>query len=362
VPHASSEPVLDAGCIDHGWLRDHLGWPLDGDEPITAKSISHSDGAMGSVQRVTCAGRSIIFKSSPEDPEAMGGLVARSGLMEREVRSYRFFEGRGRGAPKVAPDLYWSALGPDGRGALAVEDLGAPAGLGDVMAPGLGLAQARAAVRCLAIVHSSLATTGGDALAPPYPWLYSASSAGLFEWLRLGRADLARVTAACVPGGVPETTLERILDVDVEAVTARSHAGANCVSLCHGDAWAGNILFTPRGAPPESQAALLIDWQFTMWGNPLSDVALLLVSSLTPASRAAWQEELLAHYHSTLTAQRALDYTLDACRDDLRRAEPFAALVALATLEDYTRGMRPQQLSRFAATAAAFVDRVAALG
>jgi hypothetical protein len=356
-----AKPVMDVGGVDHEWLREHLGWSLSGREAITVRSISQSGGLMGSVHQVSCAGRSFIFKGPPDNLSAWGSLLTDTGLIEREVQAYRFLQARGTSAPKVSPKCYWSALGPDGRGALALEDLGAPVARRSAMASGLSHAQAVAAVRCLAMVHSTLAAAGADPLSPPYPWLYTASSEGLIAAVQMGVDDLPRVTAECWPQGLPGVALQRILDVDVEAVLARSHVGATCVSLCHGDAWASNILFVPLGESPDRSTAFLVDWQFAMWGNPLSDVALLLLSSLGPASREAWEDELLGHYHATLTAHCALEYTLAACREDFRRAEPFAALVALASLEAYTSGMGPDELSRFAVRALAAMDRVAVL-
>lgn len=357
----TAKTIIDVGGIDHRWLRNHLGWPLRGDEEITARSISHSDGLMGSVHRISCAGRSVILKGPPSDPGALGGLVLDTGLLAREVQSYRLLRERGAAARKVSPECYWSALGPDGRGVLVLEDLGPAAPLSTVMASGLSHAEAVAAARSLAVVHSVMAIAGADPLLAPYPWLYSAGSAGLAAWIRLGLEDLPRIMADCWPGRVPGDELQLILDADVETVLIRSHSGANCVSLCHGDAWAGNIIFVPPGRPGEQPAAYLIDWQFAMWGNPLSDVALLLWSSLAPAAREAWEEEILRHYHSELTAHCRLDYPLDACRSDYRRAEPFSLLVALATVEGYTAGMSQRDISQFGRRVVTAVDRIVSL-
>jgi Ecdysteroid kinase-like family len=354
-------PVMDVSGVDHEWLRNHLGWPLRGDEAISRCSMSHTDGIMGSVHQVSCAGRSAIFKGTPDGSGRWQDLVIDTGLLTREVQAYRLLAGRGSATPKVSPECYWSALGLDGRGALALEDLGPAASLSRVMASGLDRAQALAAVRSLAIVHSIAATPGPDPLSLPYPWLYSATSEGLITWLRLGLDDLPRIMAECFPAVLREVELRSILEIDVAAVLLRSHVGAHCVSLCHGDAWAGNILFPPLNQPVEPLTAYLIDWQFAMWGNPLSDVALLAWSSLAPASRAGWEDELLSHYHATLTAHGDLKYSLQACRDDYRRAEPFAVLVALASLDAYISGMGPRELSRFALRVRATLRRAAIL-
>jgi hypothetical protein len=358
--------------VDHDWIRQHLGWSVRAEDPITVRSISQSGDLMGSVHRVSCAGRSFIFKGPPPHPAgAWGRLAVETDLVGREVRAYRLLRDGDRTASKVAPQCYWSALGPSGRGALALEDLGAADEQSRTMASGLTLAQARAAIRCLATVHRATGAVRADPLAPPYPWLYSPSSDGLIAAIRLGLDDLPELVAARWPKGLPGVVPERIAAADVKAVLRRAHVGAGYVCVCHGDAWAGNVLFqgsergsergteqgTERGS--ERPTAFLIDWQFAMWGNPLSDVALLMWSSLTPRCRQAWRDELVGHYHETLRAQRSLDYPLAACHDDVRRAEPAAALIVLATVEAYTSGMGRGELSRLAVRLSAAADRIA---
>jgi aminoglycoside phosphotransferase (APT) family kinase protein len=356
TPPESASSIPSAGAVDHAWLREHLGWSLTGREAVTVRSISLSGGVMASVHQVRCAGRSFILKGPPDETTAWGNLAADTGLIEREVMAYRRLQARGPTAPKIAPECYWSTLEAAGRGALALEDLGPPTAVAPTMAAGLGEEQAVAAVRCLALLHAGSAAAGSDPLTPPCPWLYSAASPGLRAAVRLGLDDLPRVMAQCWPGAVPDTRLRRVLAIDVGATLVRSHVGSRLTAVCHGDTWVGNILFSSRPEAAEPLTAHLVDWQFTMWGNPLSDLALLLWSSLTPESRRAWQEELLRLYHTTLEAHGDVEYPLNACRDDLTRALPGAALVALATLETYAAGMSPAQLARLRPRVLAAID------
>ncbi len=322
------------------------------------QSISHTGGAMGSVDRIDCEGRSFVFKGSPGDLSAWGNLLTDMG--DREVRTYRLLESRWPSAPKVSPTCLWSALSGEGFGALALEDLGPTPDLGSTMAVGLSRSQALAAVRCLALAHASFAVRGGDALAAPYPWLYTAASAGLIDAIRMGLDDLPHMTEHCWPGQFDPGLVRAILDVDVKGVLERSNVDAPYVSLCHGDAWAGNILFVPAAPSMDcATEARLIDWQFAMWGNPLSDVAMLFMSSLTPRSRAAWQSTLLDVYHATLTSQSLIDINLAECHAAIRQVEPAAALVALATLEGFTTGMTVSELACFAPRVTAAIEVVA---
>ncbi|RKR91093.1 ecdysteroid kinase [Micromonospora pisi] len=350
--------TLTVADIDHEWIRRRLGWPLGASEAITVCAVSQSGGLMGGVYRVSCAGRSFVFKEPPDGGTQWGRLALDTGLVAREVQLYRLLQSLRPPVPGITPACHWSTLSAGGLGALALEDLGPSAPVGPVMAAGLTSPQADAAMRSLARAHAILAAQGVDRPPPPYRWLYAASSPGLIAAVRMGLDDLPRVAAERWPENPMLRRLRRIVDIDVESVLADAHS-AHCLALCHGDAWAGNILFRPGGGGSQSVEALLLDWQFAMWGNPLSDVALLLMSSLTPAARQASEDELLRRYHTALTTYWPVDYTLDACRDDLHRAEPAAALVALASLEAYTSGMGNQELPRLAARVQTWLDRVA---
>ncbi|MFG3107073.1 phosphotransferase [Streptomyces tendae] len=346
--------MLDPEDVRHQWLVEHLGWQLTGDEAITVESISLSEGEMGRVDRIRCAGRSFVLKGPPREHSAWGALLR--DMTMREVQSYRLIAARGPHTPKIAPRCYWSALDEDGRGALALEDLGTPQPLAQVMAAGLSRSQTAAAVRTLALAHASSAVPGADPRTPPYPWLYTAGSAGLIAAVDMGLDALPRVLPTLVPGHGSVERATRIRRGEVAGVLDRAQAGTFCAAVCHGDAWAGNVLFTPGGGAG-SPLAFLIDWQFTMWGNPLTDIALLFMSSVDPDARTRWEDDLLDLYHATLTAHSGVGYPRDACRADYRRAQPFAALVMLATLEGYVAGMDQAQLACFAPRAVAALDR-----
>ncbi|MEV4690535.1 phosphotransferase [Micromonospora echinospora] len=329
--------------IDHGWIRGNLGWVLNGDEPITIQSISLTGGVMGSVDRIRCGDRSFILKGPPDTATAWGSLAATAQSIEREAELYRYLDQRGLGAPKVAPDCYWSVIDAAGGGTVALEDLGTPGHPAAVMAAGLDHAQALAAVRCLARLHAGSMRTGPGRLEVPYPWLYTAESPDLVAAVQLGLADLPGTVTRCWPG----MDVRPDLYLDVAGLLRDSHRGSRLAALCHGDAWTANVIFQQHAEAPDGVTAHLIDWQYAMWGNPLSDVALLLWSSLDPWCRRAWQDELLRRYHSELVILTGLDYPLQACLDDLQRAQPAAALVALASVEAYVAGMGPAEHARF---------------
>lgn len=353
-----AEPIPTATGIDHDWLRRHLGWRVGADDPIAVQPISRSGDLMGVVHRVSCAGRSFVFKGPPSAATAWGRFAVEDGVVVREVRTYRLLGGAGPAAEAV-PDCYWSALAGDGRGALALRDLTATPDDIPTMAAGLGLAQACATIRALATVHRAVGAVSGDPLTPPYPWLYSAASEGLVAAVRMGLDDLPGLVAAHWPDGLPDLAPALTGTLDVAEILRQAHLGARYLALCHGDAWASNVLFVRSKSRPERFRAYLIDWQFAMWGNPMSDVALLLWSSLDPDCREAWQDRIVDHYHRIVTEDGTVDYPLAACHRDLRRAEPAAALTVLATVEAYASGMDRLGLSRLGARLSAAGRRLA---
>jgi hypothetical protein len=350
-----AEPA-DPARVDHAWIRAHLGWEVADGEEIRVRSISMTGGEMGSVRQVTCGGRSFILKGASSGSGDWAEFAQASGMLDREIAVYRFLRSLPADVPKFAPDCYWTGCLAGGGGAFAMEDLGPPSAPARVMGEGLPLPRAAAAVRSLALLHAVTALAGADALSPPAPWLYSAASADLTAAIRLGLRDLPRVLASQRPSGIAgAAAAPSLAAVDVAAALIGGHVGAHCAAFCHGDAWAGNIVFGPPGETPGRQRAHLIDWQFARWGNPLSDIALLLLSSVPAGSRDAWRDELLAEYHRTFTAYGDFGYPLDACHADLRRAEQLAALVSLATLEAYASGMGAEDLALLAPRAAAML-------
>ncbi|WP_069162860.1 FAD-dependent oxidoreductase [Nocardia altamirensis] len=346
-----------ASDIDPAWLHEHLGWPLDA-APIQVEPLSRTGGQMGPVHRIRWGARSLIYKTTPDSDTEWGRWALQAGVLAREVSLYRMLREH-NGAPRgIAPRCYWSALRPDGHGALALEDLGAAGTVtGSAMARGLTDLQARAAVRTLALLHSLSATT--TPTGEPHEWLLNAQSPPLLDSIRMGLDDIDGPSPLWVTPWEP-TAAQQLSQIDVARTSHRAHAQATLQAVCHGDAWASNIVFLDPARLPGTPSAYLIDWQFAMWGNPLADVALLLLSSLDPASRRAWEGRLLHHYHHVLTSTVSLDYTLAQCRSDYRRALPYVALVALATLDGFTAGMTRTERFRFAPRAATAMNLLAA--
>jgi hypothetical protein len=83
-------------------------------------------------------------------------------------------------------------------------------------------------------------------------------------------------------------------------------------TIVHGDCRLDNVLF----ADPSGRA-IIVDWQTISAGNPMSDVAYLIGTSFTDATKRAAQEQSLVHsYLEQLAANGVSDYT--AAWDDYR--------------------------------------------
>lgn len=99
--------------------------------------------------------------------------------------------------------------------------------------------------------------------------------------------------------------------------------------LAHADFWSGNLLFRKRDGVSE---CIALDWQMVSLGRPMDDVALLLLSSLTPEMRRAVGDNLIEEYGDRLElecARLGVASAGNTVRRALRPDWPRAALRAL---------------------------------
>lgn len=85
--------------------------------------------------------------------------------------------------------------------------------------------------------------------------------------------------------------------------------------ICHGDAWINNCMYRNdiQGKPV---AVNLIDWQFSRYASPITDIVLNLICCTTKDVRDAHYKDLLKIYHSSLSdlIKRYVNYQLDLCK------------------------------------------------
>jgi len=87
------------------------------------------------------------------------------------------------------------------------------------------------------------------------------------------------------------------------------------VTLTHTDCRAENYLFGGRNG---DDAVTMLDFQLATRHVGTWDVANFLGMSVTIDNRRAWEDDLLARYHSTLVERGGTGYELASCRRDYR--------------------------------------------
>lgn len=352
--------MIEPAQITPEWVAEHVdpGVALDG--AIAWERIGEGGGLLGRIYRVQyTAGeeRSFVLKLPPPAGSAWDHLLAQLEVFRREAQSYRLLEQARAHELGLVPSCYWSSFNDRGFGALALEDLTIRGGFNAHVADGLTRAQTEATLVTLAHLHALHACDGvsGEADRPPGDWMYTAWSSPLVqiltEAIRDGRICLAKELG----NDAHEPLLTAMARWRVEPTLEQSHRNARLFSVCHADIWSNNIMFVPTS--DRAERAVVLDWQFTTWGNPLVDVAFLLVSSLTPERREAWTPALVDLYHSTLRANLdpAIPYTLEDCRVDYARALPYGVLMSLCNVEAFLSSVDEHE-------APAIVRRLAAAG
>lgn len=172
-------------------------------------------------------------------------------------------------------------------------------------AEGLSVGRARAALYAAARLHAlSLALREREGpLDQRFDFLFPCERAAA-GYLRLIRRGLPQLEAFL--RGRTDCTEEAAA---VSALSARAPSlldtllrPAEPAPLAHADFWSGNLLFKEKDGESE---CIALDWQMVSLGRPMDDVALLLLSSLTPEMRRAAGDSLIEDYSNRLEAECA---------------------------------------------------------
>ena len=340
--------------LSPSWLREALGWAIHDLETVKAVPISLSGELMGRVFLVSVKDYVCVFKCPPGPESSWQDLVVTSGLVDREIQALRLLATADPEFAGIAPSCLWSRLTSEGSPGLMLEYIPQDVAVMVRFARGLHYDETAAALMTLGSLHSAWAQRGSNLADSPHPWLLTAESSDLIAAISAGHAELSRLIATCLPASFSAQRFLRIRDIDFAAVSWGAHPTGGLLSICHGDPWCGNVLFTC--AEDGTLIARLVDWQFAMWGNPLTDVALLLVTSLEPEARRTWTADLLSVYYKALKPAERLDYSLASCRHDFQCALPFAVMVATAALDAYTFNVTPSLAAAVAARMSAAMD------
>ncbi|WP_238963307.1 phosphotransferase [Mycobacterium paraintracellulare] len=230
------------------------------------------------------------------------------------------------------PRCYFAAMNECGDGfTLVLEDL-APALAGDQIA-GCSVDQARAAAVNVAGLH---APTWNDPSLSELDWLIpdlaaypEVAAAFLVDATKqfLDRYAVTRDTAS---------TLQSFADRFVEWATGRPEPFA----MLHSDYRLDNLLFAPSDA---SRPVVAVDWQVVTVGSPLRDVAFLVATGLSSASRRAGEKGIVEAYHRRLVALGVDGYGAEKCWEDYRYGlfqGPLITVLGSSVAQPTARGDR----------------------
>lgn len=283
------------------------------------------------------APRTIVAKMSPSDPQLRAAFA---GTNRREVGFYT--EAAAAHRLSVPRCYYGAADAATGTSILLLEDLDAYRMV--EFATGCTLAEARAVVHALAVIHGrlwndpSLENLSGPAALDDYPV-----------------ADLWAQYPTAVSALLPDLALPDRFWAIGEMATANAHAilhrltDTAPMTLIHADIHVDNILFSTR---EKDAPAVILDWQSVNRGRGAYDLAYFLISSLEPADRRAWEDELLREYHATLMETGAEAYSLAQCRSDYLLSSVgklYGTIIATVWLDNsdpFKRAWRRKDLAR----------------
>ncbi|CAF4907063.1 unnamed protein product [Pieris macdunnoughi] len=344
-------PETEEASLTEEWARELL---IDSGvvEPqeIRVESRAGVAGALSRVLAVTIRYESdgerhslpLVVKLPPRDP--FGRLfVAEAQFDTREILFYT----------ELAPalnKLAQEAIGPDeglpiprcvkarlpdeigGDSELVLEDVTAEGFESADFAEGLTVDRARAALFAAARLHAlSLALRDREGpLDQRFDFLFPCERAAA-GYLRLVRRGLPQLEAFLRgrTDCVDEAAAVSALSARAPSLLGTLLRPAEPAPLAHADFWSGNLLFRERDGISECVA---LDWQMVSLGRPMDDVALLLLSSLTPELRRSVGDTLIEDYGDRLEAECARLGTLAAgvtVRRSLKQDWPRAALRAL---------------------------------
>ena len=270
---------------------------------LRVERIGEDQGWTGQVGRIR-----IEYTDAP--PDAPDSVIAKfSPLDIRGVfggREVNFYQEIAAAQGFAVPICYHSVIDAQtGENIALLEDL---SNLKTVpFVDGCTPAQAEAAVVALAEIH---ARWWNDPTLTSKEWLFSIAESDFAEWWAQYPDEIVRL--------LPHTDLSpRLLEFgdrfasDLPAMLQRIEgAPFTCI---HRDIHVDNLLF---GSEPQDPKVILVDWQTVGRGRGTSDIAYLLISSLSPSDRKSNERRLVGMYHDHLTASGIEDYSQDQCWSD----------------------------------------------
>ncbi|XP_068624502.1 uncharacterized protein [Battus philenor] len=338
-------------ALTEEWARELLiGAGVVSPQEVRVESRAGVAGALSRVLAVTVRYETngervalpLVVKLPPRDP--FGRLfVAEAQFDTREILFYTelapvlnriaeesFGPGQGLPIPKCVKARLPDEIGGDSE--LVLEDVTSIGFDSADFAEGLTVERARSALFAAARLHAlSLALREREGpLDQQFDFLFPCERAAA-GYLRLVRRGLPQLEAFLRgrTDCIEEAAAVSALSARAPSLLGTLLRPAEPAPLAHADFWSGNLLFREKEGESE---CIALDWQMVSLGRPMDDVALLLLSSLTPDMRRAVGESLIEEYGDRLEAECV---TLGAAasgtavRKGLKLDWPRAALRAL---------------------------------
>ncbi|HEV3353428.1 MAG TPA: phosphotransferase [Acidimicrobiales bacterium] len=305
-----------AADITVGWLNEVLDVGPVTD--VKAENLGAGLGLLGEVTRLHLSYRAdhagdapptLIAKTQSPAPES--AFVAQlMGFYDREVNFYRSLAGA---IDVRTPRCYHADVAADGAPfVLLLEEITGARTIDQIV--GASRADAELAIDIAVALHSRF---WDNEELYALEWL-PPINAPLF----LAAGDFAKQKLPAYEeywrGTVPDEMLAFVGDLNdrypalLEWWVAQGHP-----TFAHMDYRADNFLF---GGSAGDETATLLDWQLSVRGVGVWDVANFLAGSVTTENRRRWQDDLVGRYHDGLLAAGVTDYDWDTCWREYRYA------------------------------------------
>ncbi len=311
----------DAITVD--WLNENLPAALLQGETVTAMSstnIGEGTGIFGEIVRlhVTTSGHdgdsppwSVVAKMPCTEPANLE-IAKVLGIYERELNMFDHVVPK---SPLRAPEVHVAERDDEGQFLLVLEDLSTSYTVGDQVV-GTTLAEAEAIVDALAELHAqwweSPELAAMDWLPVPDAPQYLAAVPGIYRaGLPVLQADWAdRVSDEAIDLA---TRIEPVFEEILE------RTGQGPETLIHGDPRLDNFFF----ANDDSGAVAVIDFQLSLRGRGVADIAYLIGTSVPRDIAQQNWEGLLQRWHQAITASGVSGYRFDDALTHYREAVAY---------------------------------------
>lgn len=303
-----------AADITAGWLTEVLG--AGHVTEVRGENLGAGLGLLGEVTRLhlTYAGggdgpATLIAKTPSPAPES--AFVAQvMGFYDREVNFYRSLGGK---IDVRTPHCYYADVSADAASfVLLLEEVTGARMIDQIT--GATRADAETVVDQAVALHARFWDT--DELHA-LEWLPPINTPLFLAAGEMAKQKLPAYQAYW-KGKVPDEVLAFVTDLTphypalLDWWVAQGHP-----TFAHMDYRADNFLF---GGSAGEGAVTLLDWQLSVRGAGVWDIANFLAASITPDHRREWQDGLLRRYHDGLVAAGVTGYDWDTCWREYRYA------------------------------------------